>query len=117
MFVAKVKPSGKTLMVDFVEQSGAGTHELLAGGGMAHRLLSCGPPDGESDARKVGVMLKAASGLAARTLVPTRTVGKTPALPKDICDKTEEAIKKLHDAQPVFGGLRAPNTMFSGYLL
>lgn len=49
-----------------------------------------------------------------RTVVMERTVDKAPALPKDICDGTEEAIRKLHDAQSDFGYLRAPNTMFSG---
>ena len=55
--VAKVNPLGQKLAIKFVERSGAENHELLAGGGMEHRLFYWGLLDGESDVRKVGVVL------------------------------------------------------------
>lgn len=119
-FVAEAKPSGQKLMIKFVEQYGVEAHELLAGEGIVHRPLYFGLLDGESDARKSGVTsshgnigFSGSCAGPACAVVMEHTVDKAPALPKDLRGNTEEAIKKLCGAQPIFGVLRAPNVIFS----
>ena len=106
------------------EHCGGEAYEILAGDGMALWLLYYGPLDGKSDARNVGSGAQGnitSSGLyVGPTLIVVmehikgRTVDETPVLPQDTCKRTEEAIKKLHDAQLAFGDLRAPKLMLSG---
>jgi hypothetical protein len=50
------------------------------------------------------------------TVVMELTEGETAdkVLLSDVCEKTEKVTQKLHDSQPVFGDLRAPNAMFQG---
>lgn len=69
-FVAKVKPSGQTLVIKFAERYAAEAYGLLAGEGTTRRLLYCGLLAGENDVRKDGaVVARAASGLVACGLV------------------------------------------------
>ena len=91
---------------------------------MAPRLLYCGLLDGECDVRSAGGCTRvntATSGLHACPVdmvvmeyVEGDTVDKAPVTPKDTREKAEKAIQKLHDAQLVFGDLRAVNVMVSG---
>jgi len=122
-FVAKVKSSDRKLVIKFVEQYGVEAHQLLADAGMAPRLLYCGLLDGGCDVRNAGsrTRVNTTGGLytcpvdmVVMEYVEGHTVDKAPVLPKDVREKTEKAIQKLHDAQLVFGDLRAVNVMVSG---
>ena len=123
-FIAKVKSSDRKLVIKFVEQYGVEAHQLLADAGMAPRLLYCGLLDGECDVRIAGSRTRVnttTDGLYACPVdmvvmeyIEGDTADKAPVLPKDIREKTEKAIQKLHDGQLVFGDLRGPNVMVSG---
>ena len=122
-FVAKVKSSDRKLVIKFVEQYGVEAHQLLADAGMAPRLLYCGLLDGRCDVRNAGsrTRVNTTGGLYACPVdmvvmeyIEGNTVGEASVLPEDVREKTEEAIQKLHDAQLVFGDLRAVNVMISG---
>ena len=123
-FVAKVKSSGRKLVIKFVEQYGVEAHQLLADAGMAPRLLYCGLLDGECDTRDAGRFTRVSTATGGLYACPVDmvvmeyiegdTVDKASILPKDIREKAEKAIQKLHDGQYVFGDLRAVNVMVSG---
>jgi len=122
-FVAKVKSLDRKLVIKFVEQYGVEAHQLLADAGMAPRLLYCGLLDGECDVRSAGsrTRVNTTGGLYACPVdmvvmeyIEGNTVGEASVLQKDVREKTEKAIQKLHDAQLVFGDLRAVNVMISG---
>ena len=122
-FVAKAKSSGRKLVIKFVEKYGVEAHQLLADAGMAPQLLYCGLLDGEWDVRNAGsrTRVNTAGGLYSCPIdmvvmehIEGNTVDKTSVLPKDVREKTKKAIQKLHDAQLVFGDLRAVNVMVSG---
>ena len=123
-FLAKVKSSDRKLVVKFVDRYGLEAHQLLADAEMAPRLLYCGLLDGKSDARTAGGHTQGSTKLRGLHVGPIRMVvmefveGKTAEemfpLPDDAREKTEKAIRKLYDAQLVFGDLRGPNVMFSG---
>jgi len=97
-------------------------HQLLADAGMAPRLLYCGLLDGECDVRNAGSFTQVSPGglyacpvdMVVMEYIEGDTVDKASVLPKDIREKAEKAIQKLHDAQLVFGDLRAVNVMVSG---
>jgi hypothetical protein len=122
-FLAKVKSSDQELVVKLVDRYGVEAHQLLADAGMAPRLLYCGLLDGKNDVRNTGNCAQGSikrGGLYVglmRMVVMEHINGKTAdksARPKNAREKTEKAIKKLHDAQFVFGDLRGSNVMFSG---
>ena len=122
-FIAKVKSSDRKLVIKFVEQYGVEAHQLLADAGMAPRLLYCGLLDGKCDVRNAGsrTRVNTTSGglhacpvdMVVMEYIEGDTVDKIAVLPKDIREKTEKAIQKLHDGQFVFGDLRGPNVMVS----
>ena len=122
-FIAKVKSSDRKLVIKFVEQYGVEAHQLLADAGMAPRLLYCGLLDGECDVRNAGsrTRVNTTSGglhacpvdMVVMEYIEGDTMDKMAVLPKDIREKTEKAIQKLHDGQFVFGDLRGSNVMVS----
>ena len=111
-FNAKAKSSNRKLVIKYVEQYGVEAHQLLADAGMAPQLLYCGLLDGEGDVRNAGSHTRV--NMIIMEYIEGYTADKAPVLPKDIREKTEKAIQKLHDAQLVFGDLRAPNVVVSG---
>jgi len=110
-------------VVKLFEQYGVEVHQLLADAGMAPRILNCGLLDGEDDVRDAGSRARDSTttgglyacpvDMAVMEHIEGDTADKVSALPKNVREKTEEAIQKLHDAQLVFGDLRAPNVMLS----
>ena len=125
-FLAKViSPSDRKLVIKFVDRYGVEAHQLLADAGMAPRLLYCGLLDGKNDAREVKSHALSSTKCGGLYVGPMRMVvmehfegraadGEKDTWPKDLRNKVEKAIKKLHDAGLVFGDLRGPNIMFSG---
>jgi hypothetical protein len=99
-------------------------HQLLADAGMAPKLLYCGSLDGNMDVRKTGNLAQGNIKYHGLCVGPVRmvvmeriegnTMDKASTLPTGAREKTQLAIKKLHDAKLVFGDLRGPNVMFSG---
>jgi serine/threonine protein kinase len=122
-FLAKVKSPDQKLVIKFVDWYGAEAHELLARNGLAPRLLYCGLLDGTQDFRitdghpqgsaKVCGLHVGPMRMVVMDFIEGKTVEKMSPVPSDAREKTLKAIKKLHDAQLVFGDLRAPNVMIS----
>ena len=121
-FFAKVRSGSpdRELVVKFVDRYGMEAHELLAREGMAPRLLYYGSLDGTNDVRNSAG--RGEGGLEyglyvgpLRMVVMDRIVcvQKRGSWPRDARDQVEEAIKKLHEKQLVFGDLREPNVLFS----
>ena len=119
-FLAKVKSSDRNLVIKFVDRYGVEAHQLLADQKMAPQLLYCGLLDGMNDVRtgraqgstKIGGLYVGSMRMIVMEYIERDTM--EPLWPDDACKKVEEAIKKLHDAEFVFGDLRAPNIIFSG---
>ena len=119
-FFAKDETSNRKLVVKFVGQYGVDAHELLAGKGMAPRLLYCGLLDGKHDVRSPE---SGASGSievgglyvgAIRMVVMEYIGGDTKEeLPEDARSQVERAIQTLHGEDFVFGDLREPNIITS----
>ena len=124
-FIAEVESPNRKVVVKFVERYGVEAHELLAGKGMAPRLLYCGHPDGKNDVRsseglaqsriKAGglyvgpiqmVIMEHIDGVTLDPLNPRKDNNDTRA-------EIEEAIHTLHQGNFVFGDLRPPNVMIS----
>ena len=124
-FLAEVESSGQKLVIKFVDRYGVEAHELLAAASMAPRLLYCGQLDGKSDVRggaescteddvNLGGLYDGPMHMVVMGYIEGNTADKQSVWPEDACVETEKAIRTLHDAQLVYGDLRAPNIMFSG---
>jgi len=91
---------------------------------MAPQLLYCGSLDGKTDVRdaesralgsiKLCGLYDGPMRMVVMEHIEGNTADKEPTWPKDARERIEKAIRKLHDAELVFGDLRAPNVMFSG---
>jgi len=122
-FLAKDKSSGQNLVIKFVDRYGVDAHQLLADAGMAPRLLYCGLMDGRDDVRNAWSRAVGSIKGGGLYIGPTRMVVmeyiegnsevERASWPDDAREQVEEAVKKLHAAQLVFGDLRGPNIIFS----
>ena len=111
-------------MINLVDRYGFQAHQLLADVGIAPQLFYCGLLYGKPDIRNAGS--RAEDSLETYGLYIDQilmvvmehtegdTLGDAPTLPEDARDQTATAIQKLHDAQLVFGDLRARNITVSG---
>ena len=124
-FIAKVKSSDQKLVVKFVERYGVQAHQLLADAGMAPRLLYCGPLDGEinigdeagshaQDTSEICGLYVGQIRMVIMEYIEGDAMSEERPVPENARTQIEEAIQRLHDAQLVFGDLRAPNIMVSG---
>ena len=123
VFLIKVKSLGQNLVIKFVDRYGVEAHQLLADARMAPRLLYCGLLDGRNDVRSARTRAGGETKAGGLYVGPTRMVvmeyieGDTGVesapRPNDAREKVEEAIRKLHAADFVFGDLRGPNIIFS----
>ena len=116
-FLVKLKSSGNLAVVKFVERYGAGAHRLLAGAGMAPRLLFCGSIDGQHNIenldtkRAFGLHLQSPRIVVMEYIEVTRGEALM-AKPKDTYAQVKVMVEKLHNSGYVFGDLRPPNVVF-----
>ena len=124
-FIAKVKTSNQRPVIKLVTGYGVEAHELLAGEGMASRLLHCGPRIAGMRSGTTGVVPRAPLKLAAYTSVPFHlvvmdyiegnTVDKTTPLREDTHTQIEKATRTLRQVpRHVFGDLRELNIAIPG---
>ena len=117
-FLARLKSSGKMVVVKFVARYGEDAHRLLADADMAPHLLYCGSVDGKHDTGNPDtkdpfglyqgfprmVVMDYIDGTHGEALV---------VKPKDTYSQVKAMVDKLHESGYVFGDLRPPNILFS----
>jgi hypothetical protein len=118
-YFAKDESSDRNFVVKFVSRYGVKAHELLAGRGMAPRLLYFGLVDGKHDARNPQSDANGSTEVGGLYVGPIRMVimehaGRvTKEVPEDARSQVKNAVQTLHDEGFVYGDLREPNIMTS----